>query len=266
MKIQQQRFEGFLKTPFLWKGVLDNLQQFSIPLFQEKTASPFDLSNTVRLGSYVEQLVFYQLENTENVQILAKNEQIIENKNTLGEIDCLLKYNEVPIHIEIAYKFYLYDDEVGGNFLEKWIGPNKRDSLVLKLNKVKEKQFPLLCHKACVPLLKKLNLAPLEIKQQAYFKAQLFVPYQKEIQLKQINSECVSGFYLRLKEFKSFIDCKFYIPKKLDWLITPYINVDWMDFKSTKSNILEFFKKQFSPLLWMKFPNGEIKKIFVVWW
>lgn len=266
MKIQQQRFEGFLKTPFLWNGVLGDLQQFSIPLFQEKTTLNLDLSKATRLGNYVEQLVFYQLENTENIQILARNEQIIENKNTLGEIDCLLKHTEVPIHIEIAYKFYLYDDEVGGNFLEKWIGPNKRDSLVLKLNKVKEKQFPLLFHKTCKPLLKALNLNPLEMEQQTYFKAQLFVPYQKEIQLKQINSECVSGFYLRLKEFKSFVDCKFYVPKKLDWLIIPHSNVEWISYQKTTQKILLFHDKKSTPLCWVKKRNGEINKVFVIWW
>ena len=78
------------------------------------------------------------------IKILAENVQIQNEKTTVGEIDCILTTAKKPVHLEIIYKFYLYDKSVGTNELEHWIGPNRRDSLVSKLNKLKDKQLPLL--------------------------------------------------------------------------------------------------------------------------
>ena len=264
MNLTQQRYKGFLKTPFLWDDELLSMKQFLIDDATEITDRK--IPNTIRLGNYVEHLVSYQLNQQESIEILKENLQIIKSKQTLGEIDCLFTLHGIPIHLEIAYKFYLYDASVGTSFLDHWIGPNRRDSLVLKLTKTKEKQFPLLYHEVCKTLLKELNFKANEIQQRAYFKAQLFIPYKQEIQFQEINSSSVSGFYLTSEQFKEFINSKFYIPTKLDWLIEPHANVDWLGFVETQKRILEFFEKKSSPLLWLKTPNREIKKAFVVWW
>lgn len=264
MNLTQQRYLGFLKTQFLWEGELFGMNQFLIDDATEMIDRK--VSDTIRLGNYVEHLVSYQLSQNENIEVLNENVQIIQDKQTIGEIDCLLKCNNKPIHLEIAYKFYLFDSSVGASFLEHWIGPNRRDSLVLKLNKTKNKQFPLLYHDACKDLLNDLGLDSSEILQNCFFKAQLFMPYKKEVPFEGINSDCISGFYVNQQQFKECVACKFYIPKKLDWLIEPHPNVDWLSFTETKSRVYEFFEKQSSPLLWMKSTNGEIKKVFVVWW
>lgn len=264
MNRTQQRFYGYQNTPLLWKGELNGLSQFEIEQVDLKIDSKID--DTVRLGNYVERLVSFEFSNHKSVKILKENAQIISNKTTLGEIDCLLLQNGQPIHVEIAYKFYLYDPKVGGSFLDHWIGPNRRDSLQLKLQKAKNKQFPLLFKNDCKPLLQALKLDIEDIQQRAFFKAQLFIPFQSEIDFPELNLKCVQGFYINSQEMTLFKDYKFYIPKKLDWLIEPHPQVEWLNYDFVIDRIHEFHQKNSTPLCWMKKPNGQIQKVFVVWW
>ena len=264
MNLTQQRFSGFQNTPFLWKESLLGLEQFSWD--PSKLSIGEKISDTMRLGNYVERLVSYELHQDLAIQVLKENAQIISDKVTLGEIDSLLLDNKQAVHLEIAYKFYLYDASVGTDFIDHWIGPNRRDSLVLKLNKIKNKQFPLLYSKECTSLLSELELNANSIQQKTYFKAQLYIPFKKEIDFEQLNPDCVCGFYMDAEQVQKFSDCKFYIPKKLDWLIEPHKDVDWMNFEQTKKRIDEFHQKQSAPLCWIKQTNGEILKVFVTWW
>jgi hypothetical protein len=264
MNLSQQRFYGYQKTPLLWKGELSGLTQFELEQVDLKIDSRID--DTIRLGNYVERLVSLEFSNHDSIEILKENAQIISDKTTLGEIDCLLKIDDQPVHIEIAYKFYLYDPNVGDSFLDHWIGPNRRDSLVLKLDKVKKKQFPLLYKDDCKPLLEELKLDIQDIQQRTFFKAQLFLPFQSEIDFPELNSNCVQGFYINSWEMELFKDCKFYIPRKLDWLIEPHTQVEWISYDSIKKRIPEFHHKKSAPLCWLKQQNGEISKIFIVWW
>jgi hypothetical protein len=265
MNPTQQRFQGYQQTPLLWKEELLGLRQLSLSASQSLHMNQ-DMESKLRLGNYVERLVSYELQQDPSVEILQENIQIITHKTTLGELDCLLTKEQQPIHLEIAYKFYLYDPTVGSSFLEHWIGPNRRDSLVLKLNKIKDKQFPLLYSEACRPFLKELNLEAESIDQRTLFKAQLYVPFQSNVDCKELNQECVFGFYINKNQLSNFKDGKFYIPRKLDWLIEPNTQVDWMNAQSAQQRIQEFHEKKSTPLCWIKAPNGEIYKVFVTWW
>ncbi len=262
----QKRYEGYLKTPVLWKGdAVSNLYQFEILLKFNSFSGVLD--EKTRLGKYVERFVSFELKQQSNISILAENIQIQKDKITLGELDCLLLKDEQPIHLEIIYKFYLYDKSVGETEIEHFIGPNKKDSLIEKTNKLKDKQLPLLHSNACKVYLDKLNLKVENIEQQVYFKAQLFMPYNnKEIQLKTLNNDCISGLYITYKELANFINCKFYIPNKKDWLIKPNSNVTWLNFNNFKTLTKNYFDEKFSTLCWVKKANGEINKIFLVWW
>ena len=263
----QLQYEGFLQTPFLWhrKGVFD-FQQFNS--VHSKTCSFNTLiTQNIRLGKLVERFVSYELQQDSSIKIITENIQIQQEKTTLGELDCILYKNRKPIHLEIIYKFYLYDSSVGKTEIEHWIGPNKKDSLVQKLTKLKEKQLPLLYSKQCKSYLKELNLIPEEIEQQLYFKAQLFVPLKEYgNNFPVVNNKCIIGFYITLKELEEFKECKFHIPNKHDWLVTPHTNIDWLNFNlyTEKANI--FLEEKRAPLCWIKHPNGKIIKFFVVWW
>lgn len=112
-----------------------------------------------------------------------------------------------------------------------------------------------------------VGIASEEIEQQVYFKAQLFVPfadYGKNFPI--VNNDCIVGFYIYPKELKQFSDCKFYIPTKHNWLIKPYEQIDWLNFDDFTTRINVFLSEENNPLCWMKKPNGEMVKFFVVSW
>ncbi|WP_405567643.1 DUF1853 family protein [Polaribacter sp. Asnod6-C07] len=262
----QKRYDGFLQTASLWKSnVVLELHQFKIE--PKSVKIDINIDEKLRLGKYIERFVSYQLEQEKDINILCENIQIQQNKITLGELDCIIKKDEKPIHLEIIYKFYLFDDSVGTTEIEHFIGPNRKDTLVEKLIKLKEKQLPLLYSNECKSYLESIKLSSEKITQQVYFKAQLFVPYSyKNIQLKTLNTDCIGGFYINQKELKAFNDCKFFIPSKKDWLVNPHQNVKWLNFTDFKEESAEYLVRNFSPLCWIKKENGEIFKFFLVWW
>lgn len=262
----QKRYEGYLQTPCLWNNkTVYGLKQFKI----ESKSSKIDIeiNDKLRLGKYIERFVSFDLAQNSSTEIIAENIQIYKEKITLGELDCILKNENETIHLEIIYKFYLYDDTIGTTEIEHFIGPNRKDSLQEKLNKLQEKQLPLLYSNECKNYLDSINLEVSKIEQQVYFKGQLFIPFsKKEIQLKEINQDCISGFYINKKELEQFSDCKFYIPTKKDWIVIPYKNVNWQNYSDFTESIEDYFQKKTSPLCWLKKQNGEIVKLFLVWW
>lgn len=262
----QRQFYGFLATPFLWKNNQLKTQQLDL---QRKYNNSFNLviKDNLRLGKLVERFVSEEISQNNAITILAENIQIQDNKTTIGELDCLLLKNEKPIHLEIVYKFYLYDKSVGKTEIEHWIGPNRRDSFVQKLTKLQEKQLPLLYHEKTKPYLDKFNLSAKDITQQVYFKAQLFVPlndFGNEFTI--INNDCIVGFYIYPNELEQFSNCKFYIPTKHNWLVKPYQSLSWLNFTDFTSKLSVFLSKNNSPLCWMKKSNGKLIAFFVVFW
>lgn len=265
-KLLHQRYYGFLKTPNLWKSkIVFNLNQYE--LSSKTEAIIIDIDEKQRLGKYIEHFVFFNLKQQKNVKLLVENVQIQEEKRTVGELDCLFTENETPIHLEIVYKFYLYIPDLHKNELHCFIGPNRKDSLIEKLEKLKNKQLPLLYHSATKPYLKNINLKVNSIEQKVCFKAQLFIPLaEKNLIFKKLNKSCVAGFYIYKKELHLFENCKFYIPNKKDWLIAPHKNVNWLSFLDFKNATSPLLERNFSPLCWLKKPNGKLEKFFLVWW
>ena len=43
-------------------------------------------------------------------------------------------------------------------------------------------------------------------------------------------------------------------------------NVNWQSYQQFTERSEEYLKRQFSPLCWLKKPNGVIEKFFLVWW
>jgi hypothetical protein len=263
----QLQYEGFLSTPVLWSSdLIFGMKQFELPQQKISTYNGEE-SSKLRLGKLVEQFVFHEFGQVDSLTILAQNIQIYKNKITIGELDCILKYLEEYIHLEIIYKFYLFDETCGETELEKWIGPNRNDSFVQKLTKLKTKQLPIFFHDETVNLLNKLNLEPSNFTQKIYFKAQLFVPLNIDKKTYSgINNACIKGFYIRLFELERIDSNQFYIPNKRDWLIDTHANVEWLKLEEFKSIVLELLNGKRAPLCWLKRPNGNTQKFFIVWW
>lgn len=262
----QLQYQGYFNSALLWKtsNLLD-LIQLEVPEQSTSLCTEF-IPDNLRLGKRVERFVSSELQQLPEIEILKENIQIQDGKITIGELDCLLTRHDIPFHLEIVYKFYLYDSSVGSSEFEHWIGPNRNDSLIKKLDKLKNKQLPLLYKEQTKALLDDLQLNVNEIKQRVYFKAQLFVPYKTTIKFELLNKECLTGFYIHFSKLTPLANAKFHIPSKTDWLIQVHSNVTWLNFNQFKSVVTLLYKNQTSPLCWVKLPKGTIQKFFVVWW
>ena len=262
-KILQQRYFGFLQTPNLWKEhTVYQLKQ--LELDTNINAISIAVDKQLRLGKYVEQFVFFNLSQQQHIDLLANNIQIQQEKRTIGELDCIYKEKESIVHLEIVYKFYLYIPDKNKEELNCLIGPNKRDALIEKLVKLKDKQLQLLFHNSTKPYLQNLNISSNNVQQQVCFKAQVFLPFKsKNIILQELNKNCIAGFYLNINELENFKNCKFYVPIKKDWLLIPHKHVSWLSFTDFKAMAKPLLSNKYSPLCWLKKGNGQIEKFFL---
>lgn len=262
----QSQYKGYFYTPLLWHGSLFyGLESFELGNNELKTFEAY-IPENLRLGKRVEYFALSNLIQQPQIEIIANNIQIQRKKTTLGELDCVLKMNGQLKHLEIVYKFYLYVQEHGKG-LHAWIGPNKKDSLIEKLNRLKNHQLPLLYQPECINFLESIQIDVNEVAQRVLFKAQLFLPeILDDVNFEGLNKACVAGRYIHFGFFNKFRDCKFFIPHKYDWLVIPHSNVDWVIYEKATFNIKEFIDREFSPLVWIKHPNGVIQKYFIVWW
>lgn len=266
------QFSGFLKTPPLWLDTTDfNFPQFLLQEIKPPENIPdINIPPKLVLGKRIERFFRYYLEHYSEEEVLAENVQIISKKITLGELDFILENKQTKeiSHIEVVYKFYLYDPEFE-NEVERWIGPNRKDSLSKKISRLQTQQFPLLYRNETQPLLKDLKITPEEVHQKVLFKANLFVPYPLlDKNLPLINNNCIRGFWIRSSEFteSSFGDFSFFSPKKPDWPVLPQHAQSWFSFSEIKEQLKIFLEKERSPLLWMKKSDNEYYRFFVVWW
>ncbi len=256
------RYIGFINTPNLWEYKLYSLEQFKLSnqLFSIPKNKKF---KEIRLGKRVEEFFDFQIRNMSKISAVAQNVQIKNQKITIGELDVILLDNNKPCHIEIVYKFYLYKPDIGGDYISKWVGPNLKDTLKYKLSKIREKQLSLLYSEQSNLVLKTLGLKAENISQKVCYRAQLFLPYQQEADIKPLNKDCIYGYYFNIDQIDQFSDCKFYFPRKLDWLIDLHEDVKWESFKAAKPKVEEFIDAQRSPMVWLKDENGQLTKCFV---
>ena len=261
----QTQFNGFYHTPHLFSEEIMGMS----PLITQVSQTPkfqFESIKNLRLGQRVERFVSQELLLVESIKVLAENCQIQNEKITIGELDGLYIIDGIPTHLEIQFKFYLYDESLGETEIERCIGPMRKDSLVEKLTKLKQKQLPLLYSKYTEPLLQQLELNKTSIEQKIYFKAQIFKPLNDDTLFKTLNNNCVYGFYFNYKDLGKFRDCKFYKPIKVDWLANVDCNTEWQTYEQILPQLKIYETEKYAPLLWLKKPNGELHKCFVVPW
>lgn len=262
-----EQFLGFYKTSSLFIDDIQGIKNFEFEEIDLNILdySKLEINEKIPLGKRIERFFEFYIENSSRYKIILKNIQIIENKNTLGEIDFILFDNKKKefIHLELVYKFYIYDNRFPKE-LQKYIGANRNDTLLRKLNKLKEKQFPLLYRKETKKYLSNININ--EIKQQVCYKANLF--YQEEIfnnKYDFINNQCKKGFYINYKQFiaeNKFKEYFYYIPHRYDWISSFNIADEWQNYYRTVSTVDTYYNMKKSPLLWLK-DKEKIIPIFV---
>ena len=266
------QYLGFMETPSLFiDDVVTGYPCFE--LYPDNNV-PF-LDNTapsnLMLGKRAERFFQDAVEQSILYELLGKNLQVQKGKLTLGELDFLIEnlLTKERLHVELVYKFYLYDPSLGKEELNRWIGPNRNDSLLQKLKKLKNKQFPLLLSEEAKKLLNNLEFETSKIKQQLCFKAQLFVPLELVGKpIPRINNKCIMGHWVSVDEFtlEKYGELRFFAPEKQDWFIEPTKQTEWLGYKETAERINPQLKAGKSPLLWMKGEDGSFAKLFLVWW
>lgn len=260
----KRQYLGYSATPKLWKGKLAGLEQFD---FNRDGSNLFSgsIQKKLRLGHLVEHFVDSELISDFGIHILGNNIQIYSDKRTIGEYDFLIERDGKQYHIEVVYKFYVFDESTGSSGIEAWIGPNRKDSLIQKMDKIKEKQFPLINRPESIDALRILGVDSAKIEQRVYFKAKLFVPFGKDVSVQPLNQECVAGFYFSFKDLDQFDKAQLFIPTKHDWLAEPNDEVEWMSFEIGQAEISKSIGEERSPLIWIK-RKGRVEAAFVVWW
>ena len=270
---EKEQFEGFLSTPQIFAE--NHIFEYPLyPAFHEAQARQLPEIAAPKasvLGKRMEHFFACYISHFASEDVLAFNKQIIQDKQTLGEIDFLLKDGSTGeiSHVELVYKFYLYDPATGSSELEHLIGPNKRDSLNKKLHRLQKRQFPLLFKEATRKLLTELKVAPEDVIQKLCFKASVFLPAQNDTNsFNQFNPDTISGYWIKASEFTldAFGENRFFIPDKIYWPVKPERNNTWLTIQEIRPKLEQLLKNNYSPLLWMKTPAGQHLRFFIVWW
>jgi len=261
----KQLYSGYLSTPMLWEGTLLSMRQFRLDSIPTPSLQSSGKPN-MRLGEVAEHFAFDYWEQHPELELVVRNLQINGALETLGEIDAIVRYKKVLYHLEMAYKIYLYDDRVGTTMLEHWIGPNRKDSLLEKLNRIQTHQLPLLHQDATKVALKDRLNSNEKIHSRVWLKAMLFLPYNTEVDIRSLNPDCIAGYYIQRERLSDFKDFKFYLPTKINWMIPPHANIPWGNHSEISDEIDPILEREFSPLIWAKSPKGKLSRLFVVWW
>ena len=97
-----------------------------------------------RLGRRFESLLTAMLEQSDACKLLKHGLVVRDNKQTIGEIDYLIKLPDSVLHLEVAIKFYAGVGQPGDPASTiLWIGPSCRDRLDRKINHLLNHQLKL---------------------------------------------------------------------------------------------------------------------------
>lgn len=262
----KSRITSILKTEILDSSVT-GLSTFDLSNLIIPKEFDFKLPTNLRLGHLAERIVSHLIQSSINYKLVYENIQILEQLKTIGELDFIIEdieHNQL-IHLELAYKFYLFDPSISTQTIYNWIGPNRNDSLSEKLSKLSTKQFPLLYHPCTASQLDDVDIKT--VSQALCFLVSLFVPYDFNQSLPTVYQKAIKGYYLNLETFVS-LDCSdksYFLPSKTAWGIDPQENEIWHDYLTIKDQLAINMSEKQAPLCWQK-QQGNYIAFFIVWW
>lgn len=188
----------------------------------ESTEWPNSLQR--RLGYYYEDLFNSVLTSTPYISDIKRNIQIKEANRTVGEFDFIVQTQQgITIHIECAVKFYLCTGD--GSELSHFEGPNRKDRLDLKWDKLLHKQIRLSETDAGRATTLSLNMHPTQTA--VLIQGYLFYPFgQSACHLHaSINPNHLQGWWIRNEHRKQILDetIRYQLLNKPFWLACPAI-------------------------------------------
>ncbi len=241
------------------------LEPFGLSKGKIDTTISVSLPNII-LGKQAEFLFSETIKASKNYAILKENIQINHDKLTIGELDYILK-NEITntfYHVELACKFYLLKEDENESPEGQWIGPNLKDTLLDKINKFKQHQFPLLRHETTKKILSSLSISE-TIAQQYCIKAKLFVPENHDKPLPDYYQNCIQGVYKKHNNLVLNKDATYAMPSKRAWLLPENQIAAWFSSQHISEVIDQHITNKRSPLVYEKL-GDQISCFFVVWW
>ncbi|MGB7393521.1 MAG: DUF1853 family protein [Pricia sp.] len=261
---------GFLNTNPLWVNEQFGIRQFEFPKVDASRFRPEPISEKIRLGHQMEQVFQQLIGYSDGYDILIHNQPIKKGNRTIGEIDFVLRERESGqlLHIELTYKFYIVNPDITEP-VHRLMGPNKRDMFFTKMEKIKNRQFPLLHSVEGSKLLHENGIDPQKVEHQCCFKAQLFGPFEADsVSIRPLNKSCISGFWLRFEDFdrEEFRGYTYYIAYKPEWVVAPHEDVPWQSHFAIMMELNLRMLKENAPMVWMRRSDTEFQKFFVVWW
>lgn len=247
------------------------MEAFELPIPENPTSAiAVEMPSKLILGKRAERFFEEAITRSSRYELLAQNIQVFEDQQTLGEFDFFIEDQLLnqKLHVELVFKFYLYDSTILSE-TNRWIGPNRNDFLIRKLDRLRNHQLPLLRNPGAIKMLEVMGLHPERLKQKVCFKANLFVPRsQMNRDFPFINSKCLAGYWIFRKEFSAeeYGDYQFFSPRKRDWPAGPESNSIWKSFESVQHEVEVLLQHHKSALIWMKKNEQHYERFFVVWW
>ncbi|MEX2380582.1 MAG: DUF1853 family protein [Vicingaceae bacterium] len=203
------------------------------------------------LGKYAEKLLQMFFEHHPNFKLIAQNIQLVKDKLTVGEIDYLLYdlKKDKHIHLEFALKFYLQTVWKGK---VTFLGPNVKDSLSKKSQKLIKRQSQLLIqHADLLPT----DLRSIDFQPQIWMKGVRFYPFQGNE-----NYTHSRAWWLNIEniEFLQQADFTFeLINHKKDWIF-PYYKASSVEFETLSSKAKKYLEQKANALMVVRRKGGEV--------
>ena len=198
--------------------------------------------NTKRLGKYFESLLEFWFTESRLFSIILSNYQLVDKKQTIGELDFIVKENASGkvYHLEVAVKFYIQDGS-GKEFMQ-WIGPNAVDRLAFKYDKLSKKQLKLLDHPKIKDILSEYNIH--EIERKSILKGFLFYDSLESNEIPDsFHKQHLRGkkyFYSQFLQW-SQVELSFLLVEKPGWFSIPETNdnLEWMTIDQAKQYVCQ---------------------------
>ncbi len=176
------------------------LDKESMSWLQELDRNPEPLLNhlkdqrATRLGIYFEQLLSFYFSCYPRFKLLSKNLQVNSQeipKRTIGEYDFIVLdlTTQQHYHIEVAVKFYLgyLDNEISikNNHpiynWHQWLGPNKKDSLGIKMQHLIQRQLKLSEHEEGKTTLESIGIDSKKLSIKLLLTGRLYYPLAEHL-------------------------------------------------------------------------------------
>jgi hypothetical protein len=210
--------------------VCQNIYQTHCDWLRQLDRQPELLTTTLkkhqsrRLGYYFEQLVAFWLQQRLAGDYFASHVRVFEQKRVLGEFDFLFTRRDSRqlVHWETAVKFYLRFTHEDGEVL--WYGPNARDRLDIKLDRVFTHQLRLSDLPQGKALLNEKGFET--VRAQTFFKGYLFYPVSSDWRRPQslpdtIAPDHLTGWWTRSTQLAlpdHAVNDRWRVLPRLEWL------------------------------------------------